>query len=94
MDMNAMDNLRFNYTTMPRRKECCMKEYGNLVVRAASVKNDYGWHDFVFIYGFHYGKHEHAIYVSFIDGDGRVHESIMFHDHPDFDFLEMYITEF
>ena len=71
-----------------------MKEYGNFVVRKASVKNDYGWHDFVFIYDFHYGKHEHAIYVSFIDGDSRVHEGIMFPDHPDFDFLEMYITEF
>lgn len=91
--MNEMDKLRFNYTTMPRRKEHCMKEYGNVVVRPINIKNDYGWHDFVFVYGFHYGKREHAIFVSFIDGDNRVHKSNVLPDHPDFDFLETYITE-
>ena len=42
IDMNAMDNLRFNYTTMPRRKEHPIKEYGNTVTRRISVKNNYG----------------------------------------------------
>ena len=42
IDMNAMDNLRFNYTTMPRRKEHPIKEYGNIVTRRISVKNNYG----------------------------------------------------
>lgn len=93
-DMNEMDDLRFNYTTMPRRKEHPIEKYGNFVVRTASVKNDYGWHDFVFIYNFHYDKCKHAIFVSFLDRDNRARESITFPDHPDFDFLEMYITEF
>ena len=92
-DMNEMDNLRFNYTTMPRRKEHPVKEYGNVVTRRISVKNNYGWHNFLFVYGFHFGKHEYAIYVSFVDGDNRVHKSYVSPDHPDFNFLEAYITE-
>lgn len=91
--MNEMDNLRFNYTTMPRRKEHPVKEYGNVVVRAVNIKNNYGWHDFVFVYGFHFGKHEYAIYVSFVDEKNRVHKSYVSPDHPDFNFLEAYITE-
>ena len=93
MDMNAMDNLRFNYTTMPRRKEHPIKEYGNTVTRRISIKNNYGWHDFVFVYGFHYDKRKHAIFVSFLDGDNRVHKSSVFPNHPNFDFLEAYIVE-
>ncbi len=92
--MNEMDRLRFNYTTMPHRKEYCMKKHGDAIIRMANVKNDYGWHDFVFAYGYYYNKkREHAIFVSFIDGDNRVHKSNVFPDHPDFDFLEAYITE-
>lgn len=93
MNTNEMDKLRFNYTTMPRRKESLMKSYGDVVVRAVDIKNNYGWHDFVFVYGFHFGKHEYAIYVSFVDGDNRVHKSYVSPDHPDFNFLEAYITE-
>lgn len=91
--MNKMDFLRFNYTTMPRRKEHPIKEYGNTVSRRISVKNNYGWHDFVFVYGFHCDKRKHAIFVSFLDGDNRVHKSSVFPNHPDFNFLEAYITE-
>lgn len=92
--MNEMDKLRFNYTTMPRRKEYNLSRYSeDVVVRPASVKNEFGWHDFLFVYGYHYGEHKPAIRVHYVDSENNVRTGSIFSDHPDFDFLEAYITE-
>lgn len=91
--MKEVYNLRFNYTTMSRRKEHNSQKCGDITLRSAEVKNDFGWHDFLFCHGFHYGKHSTVICVHYEDRDGNRHMDDIFPDHPDFNFLEAYVTE-
>lgn len=91
--MKEVYNLRFNYTTMSRRKEHNSRKCGDITLRSAEVKNDFGWHDFLFCHGFHYGKHRPVICVHYEDRDGNRHMDDIFPDHPDFNFLEAYVTE-
>lgn len=91
--MKEVYNLRFNYTTMSRRKEHNSQKCGNVTFRSTEVKNDFGWHDFWFFYGFHKGKHSPVIRVQYEDRDGNKYMNGIFPNHPDFNFLKAYITE-
>lgn len=92
--MDEINKLRFNFTTMPRRKEYAQRKYSNgITVRPADVKNDFEWHDFLFLYGYNYEEHKPMVRVHYVDNVGKVHMGNISSDHPDIDFLVAYITE-
>ena len=90
---NKISELHFNKSTMLYRKKS-PQNFGNSIGRYAEMKNDCGFHDFFFLYGFSYRIHDYAIYISCRDHFGTEHRMTMFADHPDSELLKNYIAEY
>lgn len=92
--MHEINKLRFNYITMPRRKEYGQQKFSNgITARQASVKNDFEWCNFYFLYAYNYEKHKPMVRVYYEDNVGSKYMGNISSNHPDLDFLVAYITK-
>lgn len=96
--MDKITTIRFNSTTMPLSPECTKfrRSCGTTAayeLSGAEVANDYGFRDFIFTYVYSYRIKQHVFFISCYDEQGTEHRMTMQPSHPDFKYLQQFVTD-